>query len=94
MHKQTMAGYDSSQRAQYMSDSTRGEGDHPSIDLFKHFVGAQTDEERRASSRQLVKQSIADSIENGDSFDVDKHYSTPQVKIGRYENIYCKMSSE
>lgn len=82
-----------SARSLYLTESTRGSVQDPSLELFKKFTAAESIEDKRALCRQIVIQGIEDNKENGCSFNVDKHYSTPEIKIGMYENMACELNS-
>ena len=80
-------------RASYLKESVRGNDDSKMGEFFKQFVESDSLEAKRMAARNMFIQSIEDSKEIGDSYDIEKHYSTPQIALGRYENIFCKLTS-
>ena len=77
----------------YLHETVRGNANEPLLDMFKKMVETKSVKEKREIARNMVIQTIEDSKINGDSFDIEKHYTTPELQIGRYENMMCKLNS-
>lgn len=76
-----------------MTEATRNVDKDPMADLFVQMAEATDEKSKREIARNIVIQSINNSRAQGDSFNQDKHYTTPQIQIGMFENIACKIKS-
>lgn len=74
-------------RDQYTVDGIRGNYEGRFSELFQELSQAKNETEKRRLTREMFRQSLEDSKELGDSFDIERHYTTPQITIGLHENI-------